>query len=127
MYFPYYGEGSWIWSIFYHKRNIIRLLGLSNIPKFIATLGMITYDIITNATNEYCWLRKHMVMESMKWYVKIIQTCVQSTYLRQPTQTSLETIEDQWRMWVPKDAGLHRLHALQVKELFYSITTAISR
>jgi hypothetical protein len=39
---------------FYHKRNIIKLLGLSNIPKFIATLGMLAYDIITSATNEYC-------------------------------------------------------------------------
>jgi hypothetical protein len=67
-------------------------LGLSNIPKFIATLGMLAYDIITSATNEYCWLRKHMVMESMKWYVKTIQICIQSTYLRQPTQTNLEKL-----------------------------------
>jgi hypothetical protein len=68
------------------------LLGLSNIPKFIATLGMFAYDIITNATNEYCWLRKHMVVESMKWYVKTIQTYVQSTNLRRPTQTNLEKL-----------------------------------
>lgn len=33
-----------------------------------------------------------MDVESMKWYVKTIQTYVQSTNLRRPTQTNLEKL-----------------------------------
>jgi hypothetical protein len=31
-------------------------------------------------------------MESVKWYGKTIQTCIQSIYLRQPTQINLEKL-----------------------------------
>jgi hypothetical protein len=72
-------------SYFIQKRDVTRLLGLSSIQKCIVAIRMLSYDVVANYIDEYCRLNESTTFECLKRFVKVIRTCFESNYLKQPT------------------------------------------
>jgi hypothetical protein len=46
---------------------------------------MLAYDVVASYIDEYCRLNESIALECLKIFVKVIQTCFESNYLKQPT------------------------------------------
>jgi len=70
---------------FVQKRDVIGLLGLSSIHKCTIAIRMLAYDAIAHYVNKDCRLNESIALECLKRFVKAIQACFESNYLKQPT------------------------------------------
>ncbi len=77
-------------SYFVQKRDAIRLLGFSRIQKCTFAIRMLANDVATNYIDKYCRLSESIALECLKIFVKVIRTCFESNYLRQPTLTKVK-------------------------------------
>jgi hypothetical protein len=77
-------------SYFVHKRDATRLLGLSSIQKCTIVIKMLAYGVSVDYTDEYCKLNESTAFECLKRFVKAIQACFESNYLRQQTLTNVK-------------------------------------
>jgi hypothetical protein len=76
---------------FVQKRDTCGLWGFSSIQKCTATLRMLAYGVIADATDEYCRIGESIAMESMKRFCKANRTNFGDHHLRQPTKEDFET------------------------------------
>jgi hypothetical protein len=70
---------------FVQKRDATRLLGFLSIQNCIVTIKMLSYNVVANYIDKYCKLNKSTTLECLKRFVKVIRTCFESNYFRQPT------------------------------------------
>jgi hypothetical protein len=75
---------------FVQKRDAIGFLGLSSNHKCIATIKMLAYGVVANYTDNYCKLNESIALECLKRFVKVIRTCFESNYFKQPTLTNVK-------------------------------------
>jgi hypothetical protein len=67
---------------FIQRKDVATKFGLSSIQNCALDMNMFAYGIKINVIDGYCKLGSNTIMESMKWFVKVIKTCFESKYLR---------------------------------------------
>src|SRR6266542_5734317 len=90
---------------FMQKRNAANTLGLSCFQKVTTVFRMLTYGVPADATNEYVRIGESTVIESLRRFVKAVVELFKDEYLRSPNE----------------NARFHRLYALEVEELPFSM------
>lgn len=58
------------------KKDVATKFGSSNIQNYTLNMNMFAYRIKINVIDGYCKLGSNTTMESMKWFVKGIKTCL---------------------------------------------------
>ncbi len=91
---------------FVQKRDATRLLGFSSIQKCIVVIKMLAYDVVANYIDEYCRLSESIALECLKRFVKVIRTCFESNYLKQPTLAKVKK-----QMKINKERGFPSMFA----------------
>lgn len=67
---------------FIQRKDVATKFGSSSIQNCALDMNMFAYGIKINVIDGYCKLGSNTIMESMKWFVKVIKTCFESKYLR---------------------------------------------
>ncbi len=115
-------------SYFVQKRDATGLLGFSSIHKCIVAIRMLAYDVVANYIDEYCRLSKSIAFECLKFFVKVIRTCFESNYFKQPTLAkSQEMNENQRRKKISKHVCFNSLYAMVLEKLPSGMARLVSR
>jgi hypothetical protein len=102
------------------NRNATNTVGLSCFQKVTAVFRVLTYGIPADATDEYVRIGESTVFESLRKFVKAIIDVFGEEYLRSPNEndtTQLLALGEERGLY----ARLHRLHALEVEKLSFSM------
>jgi hypothetical protein len=53
--------------------NAYNTIGVFALQKCTTSIRMLVYSVATNALDEYCCMGESITMESLKWFVKVMQ------------------------------------------------------
>jgi hypothetical protein len=112
---------------FVQKRDVIGLLGLSSIHKCTIAIRMLAYDAIAHYVNKDCRLNESIAFECLKRFVKAIQACFESNYLKQPTLVDVKKQKKiNKKKKISKHVCFNRLYAFVLDNLPIDMARSIS-
>ena len=75
---------------FVQRPDVVGILGLSSLQKYIEAIRMLAYGISADLLDEYCRLGENTTLELLLRFVRAMCTCFETHYLRQPSRANLD-------------------------------------